>query len=263
MAELTVHCMIRNEERFIRPAILAMLPLAQRVLVYDTGSTDGTLEALASIRSDKLELVQKTFTKPLELTGFRNEMIERTRTEWFMLVDGDEVYPAHAVTRLAEFMPTVPPTVHRIVVHRKHFVGSMNFVSRPDTIGRIFRTSLVRWRTGYPLRHRLRADTPYLRDGSTVPLSQWSVTVPQQVFFFHCQYLLRSSQDAEVGMLRRWRWRQPPFPVVPYFGPWPETLQQEPVIRQLRPWVLWEWLGLNTQLLGTWGMAAAKKVVGA
>ena len=40
VAEMTVHCLIRNEERFIRAAILSILPLAQRVLVYDTGSTD-------------------------------------------------------------------------------------------------------------------------------------------------------------------------------------------------------------------------------
>jgi len=269
-ADLTVHCLIRNEEQFIRPAILSILPLATRVLVYDTGSTDRTLEILSSIQRDlsavpdttgKLEIVHKTFTQPRELNGFRNEMIERTTTEWFMLVDGDEIYPADAVRRILEKIPAVPPTIHEIAIHRKHFVGSLNFISQFDRVGRIYRTKKVRWRTAYLPPYRFRADTPYLKDDPLAPMASWRMQSPEDIFFYHCQYLVRSSKDTELGALRRWRWRKPPFPVWPYLGPWPETLHLDGVAHRMTPTLLWTSVGLNAKILWTWSFTLARKLL--
>ena len=261
---ITVHCLIRNEERFIKAAILSVLPLAKRILVYDTGSSDATIEVVSSIQSDlsavpsgtgqagKIELVRKTFSSPRELTRFRNEMIERTTTEWFMVVDGDEIYPAQAIQGIAQALPHVAPTIHQIKVHRKHFLGSLNFISPVDCLGRIYRTSQIRHRTGYPLRRRLRADTPYLRDNPLASLKPHSMRLPEGIFFFHCQYLIRSSKDAELGRLRRWR--TPPFPARPYFGPWPKTLELDGVAHRMSPQLWWAWIGLNARLLGARGL---------
>lgn len=260
--DITVHCLVRNEERFIRPAIASVLPLAKHVLVYDTGSTDATLEVLSSIQSEKLQIVRKTFSSPSELTCFRNEMIELTHTEWFMLVDGDELYPAHAVRRISEEIRTVPPTVHKIAIRRVHFMGSFNFVSRVDSTGRIYRAAKVRWRPGILPHYRLRADTEYLVDDPSATLQAHRILLPEDIFFFHCQYLARSSKDDEVGLLRRWRWRKPPFPVVPYFGPWPETLELNGVAHRMTPALFGAWMGLNVDILGKWGLTFARKVLG-
>jgi glycosyltransferase involved in cell wall biosynthesis len=262
MSEITVHCLVRNEERFIRAAILSVLPLAKRVLVYDTGSTDATLEILSSIQDKKLEIVQKAFSRATELTDFRNEMIERTETEWFWLVDGDELYPPHAVERIAEEIREASPTVHKIAIRRIHFMGSFNFVSRVDSAGRIYRAAKVRWRPGVLPHYRLRADTEYLVDDPSASLQPHRMLLPEEIFFFHCQYLARSSKDDELGLLRRWRWRKPPFPVRPYFGPWPETLQLDGVARRMTPELFLSWVGLNTKILGTWGYTFAQKVLG-
>jgi len=44
-------------------------------------------------QAGKLEIVQKADSRPQALTEYRNEMIERTTTEWYMVVDGDEIWP--------------------------------------------------------------------------------------------------------------------------------------------------------------------------
>ncbi|MBI4004245.1 MAG: glycosyltransferase [Candidatus Omnitrophica bacterium] len=250
---ITVHCRIKNEERFIRAAIRSVLPLAERVLVYDTGSTDATLHEVASINSEKIEIVQKKFSTPQELCEFRNEMIERTTTEWYMVVDGDEIYPTHAVRRIAEEMELVLPTVHRIAVNRRHFAESFNFLSPTHPVGRIFRTSQIRWRGASG-----GTETPYLRHDPSVSWNQFSMRLPRDVFFFHCHNFVRSSRDAELGELRRWR--RPPFPALPYFGPWPETFELDGVTHWMTPELFWTWIGLNTRILWTGGLTLARKL---
>ena len=217
---MTIHCRVRNEEHFVGASIRSILPLAARVLVYDTASTDRTLAVIEAIGSPKIEIVRKPACAPMALTQLRNEMVERTTTEWYMLVDGDEIYPEHAIEALAGFMERVSPNVHRVVINRRHFVRSFNFVSAMDSIGRIYRTEKIR--QGSVSSGAVGHETPYLVDAPLTPWRTFSVRTPPQVFFFHCQYLPRSSKDQEMKRLRGWR--KPPFPVFPYFGPWPTSL---------------------------------------
>ena len=241
MSEITVHCLLRNEEKFVRQAIMSVLPIAQRVLVYDTGSTDATLDVVSSIDSDKIEIVQKKSSGSRDLTEYRNEMIEQTTTEWFMLVDGDEIYPADSVRRIVDEMERIPQNIHRIVVHRRHFVGSFNLISPVDGLGRIFRTSRIRIRKDYPYQ------TSCLRDNPSTPFNKFSMQFPEDIFFFHCNYLVRSSKDAELGRFRGWR--KPPFPVHPYLGPWPETLELNGIAHRMTSKLFCAWMGMNARVL--------------
>lgn len=248
---ITVHCRLRNEERFIRPALLSVLPLAERVLVYDTGSTDATLERVASIQSDKITIIHKPPASPRGLAEYRNEMIERTHTGWFMLVDGDEMYPAQAVQGIAQAIRAVPPTIHRIEVNRRHFIGSFNFVSPVDGVGRIYRTSKIRHGMASPaMTGRVGHEVPHLMDEPFTPWQRFSMRFPRDIFFFHCQYLVRSSKDAELGRLRGWR--RPPLLVLPYFGPWPETLTElDGVAHRMTPELFAHWVRVNATLIRT------------
>lgn len=253
--QITAHVLIKNEERFVEPAIRAALPLVSRVLVYDTGSTDRTLEIVSGIRSDKIELVQKSGSSRRELTRYRNEMRERTETEWYMLIDGDEIYPATAVERLRQEIAKVPPSVDRLVVWRRHFVDSVNYISRLGTIGRIYRTSRVSF--------YLKDDwfqTPCLVGKPSVEFNHiGSLLLPPEIFFFHFQYCRRSSKDEELGNRRAWR--RAPFPVFPYFGPWPEGVDLSGTVNRITPGFLAEWAGKNGRILHRVMSQMARKVV--
>ena len=76
---------------------------------------------------------------------------------------------------------------------------------------------------------------------------------PPEIFFFHCQYLVRSSKDVDLGRLRGWRRR--PFPAFPYVGPWPEGLSLNGVQREVTPSLFWRVIGLNTRILLARGKA--------
>ncbi len=250
--DMTVHCRVRNEENFVRAALLSVLPLARRIMVCDTGSTDRTLEEVRSIGSDKIEIVSKPPSDAKGIMEYRNEMIERTATEWFIQVDGDEIYPAHAVRRIIEEMKKIPPGVQRIQLYRKHFINHFNFISPIDRIGRIFRAKDVRWRLFNPSLNEVGHETAYCPSDPSLRLNEHSMTFPEDIFFFHCHYLPRSSKDAELGSLRRWRskWRRHAFPAFPYFGPWPETLEAKNFVRCMTPQMIAEGIGLNAKLAG-------------
>ena len=242
---ITVHCRVRNEEAFVREMILSILPLAEQVLVCDTGSTDSTLEKIKSIGSGKIEMMNRPPSDPRGIMEYRNEMIERTETEWFMLVDGDEVYPDEAALKIHERIKTVPEKIARILVHRFHFVAGYNFISGKDTIGRIYRTREIRWRLYDDRDNRVGHETPYLIEEPAKSVEGKTMKLPENIFFFHGHYLSRSSRDAELGRLRSWR--QSPYPVYPYFGPWPSFLDVSSASRKMTAGYFVRWLKLLAQ----------------
>jgi len=90
--ELTVHMMVRNEEHWIWFAVLSALPFCQRLMAWDTGSDDRTLDILADIDDPRLSVVSLGPTAADCLVATRNQMLKQTDTPWFAIVDGDEVW---------------------------------------------------------------------------------------------------------------------------------------------------------------------------
>jgi hypothetical protein len=213
------------------------------------------LDEIASIKSAKIELIRDRSMTPTELTALRNHMADRTTTEWFMIVDGDEIYPAHSAAGIAEEIRRVPPTVHRILVSRKHFVTSPNLISGLDAVGRIFRTRKIRFGiASKELLETVGHETPYLTAAPLTPWREYSACLSKDIFFFHCQYLTRSSKDHELSNMRRWR--KLPFPILPYFGPWPESFSSNGPARQMTIGLFIRWLQLNAQSF--WGRCFKK-----
>ncbi|MBK8464881.1 MAG: glycosyltransferase [Chloracidobacterium sp.] len=89
---LTVHCLICNEERWIWYALRSALPFCSRLILWDTGSTDRTIDIIGQVKSRKISFRSVGLVDSNAITELRNEMIRETETEWFAIVDGDEVW---------------------------------------------------------------------------------------------------------------------------------------------------------------------------
>ncbi len=95
MATLAAHCIVKNEENFVGYAIKSVIDYVDKIIVFDTGSTDGTIEiikGLARQYPDKIIFEAKGECDKKRHTELRQEMINRTSEEWFMILDGDEVW---------------------------------------------------------------------------------------------------------------------------------------------------------------------------
>ena len=105
---ITVHMVVKNEEQWVWFAVNSVLNFVDRIIIYDTGSTDRTLEILKSIKSSKIEFEEKGSVTPEKLVDLRNEQIKNTKTDWFMLLDGDEVWSEKSLTLLLSKIQSAP-----------------------------------------------------------------------------------------------------------------------------------------------------------
>ena len=105
MKNLTAHCLIKNEERFIWFAVMSVIHHVDKVMIWDTGSTDHTPQiclGLKKIYPDKIEYKEVGYCDKRRHTALRNEMISQTTTDWFMILDGDEIWPSKALKEAEE-----------------------------------------------------------------------------------------------------------------------------------------------------------------
>lgn len=92
---ITAHCLVKNEEYCIRFAILSVISSVDVVMVFDTGSTDSTVSVITELMAQfpgKIVFEQKGEADHERHTALRQEMIDRTTTDWFMILDGDEIW---------------------------------------------------------------------------------------------------------------------------------------------------------------------------
>lgn len=99
---ITVHMMVRNEEQWVWYAINSVLPYVKKLFIFDTGSIDQTVDIILSIRNKKITFEEKGSVTSEQLVALRNEQITRTDTSWFMLLDGDEVWPVVTIEELVK-----------------------------------------------------------------------------------------------------------------------------------------------------------------
>lgn len=134
-SEITVHMVIRNEEQWVWYAIKSVIDYVTRLIIFDTGSVDRTAKIIHSFRNSKIIFSQKGNVSAKELVKLRNEQIAQTRTEWFMLLDGDEVWPQATILELVKVIQRAESKVCAIVVKARLPVGDL-FHYQPEIAGR-------------------------------------------------------------------------------------------------------------------------------
>jgi len=131
---ITVHCTVKNEERWIWYALHSVLPYVEKILVYDTGSTDKTVPIIQSIQSPKINLEERGAVTKEDFHKLCQEQVDRTETEWFLVLDGDEIWPSVAIEELADYLKKAPAKIDTIVAHFNNFLNDV-FHYQPENEG--------------------------------------------------------------------------------------------------------------------------------
>ena len=90
-----VQTLVKNEERYLWFAVMSVIEHVDRVLIWDTGSTDNTvaiIKEMLSLYPKKIDFKEVGEVDIYKYTDVRNEMLQATRSDWFMMLDGDEVW---------------------------------------------------------------------------------------------------------------------------------------------------------------------------
>ena len=145
-SKIIVHCLVKNEERFIWYALQSILPYVDHIMVWDTGSTDNTLDIIRSIKSSKISLKTFKSVSATTHTKLRQQMLQTTpkgKYDWLMILDGDEVWPEKSIKKTTQFVRT-HPNYESIIVRTHNLVGDI-YHRLPESAGRYHLTS----RTGH------------------------------------------------------------------------------------------------------------------
>jgi glycosyltransferase involved in cell wall biosynthesis len=160
-------------------------------LVYDTGSTDGTIEIVRSFPS--VILVEMGVLNKYQLGACRNLMMEATKTKWAWQVDGDEYYPASSVE---EFLKHDMPEGKKLGFTQFFDVGwdGANFRALPKFSRAALLDSSARYSGAYPF------ENPDIFDHSEL-----FHYFPESVIGYHLHHLVRSEKDEDVYLRMRKR----------------------------------------------------------
>jgi (heptosyl)LPS beta-1,4-glucosyltransferase len=142
MPKLTVLIPCKDEIVHIRECIESVRPIADEILVADSGSTDGTLETVRSLGGCRI--IQREYVNSAD---FKNWAIPQARHEWVMVVDADERLTPELAAEIRELL-AFPPAHDGYALRRDvYFLGHRIRHSGWNTpkLVRLFRRDVSRY----------------------------------------------------------------------------------------------------------------------
>ena len=209
-SKITVHMMVKNEDQWVRYSLLSVLPYVDTILVNDTGSTDHTVEAIKSISSPKIKLTEYVVNTPSEVTRVREEQLRDTKTDWFWVVDGDEIYPE--VTAQEVITTINGNNFEGITVRRYDLLGdiyhrqneSVGTYKMWGTSGHLVLRALNKNRIkGLHLSGSYPNEGYYDKNGIAIIDHDPTMHYITKNYLYHAMYLKRSSMGGNLNMFNR------------------------------------------------------------
>lgn len=156
---LTVVILTKNEERHIARAIASTAPIADRVLVVDSGSSDQTVKLA---KESGAEVLVHSFINQAQQFNWALEQLS-TDTEWVFRLDADEVVSDGLATEITTTLRSFSQDVTGVYISRR-----MNFLGRPIRWGGVFPVRVLRlFRHGRGRCENRWMDEHILVDGET------------------------------------------------------------------------------------------------
>ncbi|MEK9147474.1 MAG: glycosyltransferase [Patescibacteria group bacterium] len=197
---ITAHCLVKNEENFVWYAIKSVIDFVDQIIIFDTGSTDETIDKIKDLKQkhpDKIIFEERGECDKKRHTELRQEMLDRTTTDWFMILDGDEIWTERGIEEAIKSIHEKPETECLIapfylcvgdIFHRYYKNGLFGlFGQRGFFSPRIIKRSGIRWGGDYG------ADTLYNKQGEIFFNEKNSLFLKNK--YWHLTHLMRSQSD--------------------------------------------------------------------
>ncbi|OGM18341.1 hypothetical protein A2686_03235 [Candidatus Woesebacteria bacterium RIFCSPHIGHO2_01_FULL_38_10] len=126
--KIWANTLVKNEERYIWFSVMSVIEHLDRILIWDTGSTDNTVQIINEIRKlypDKIDFREFGEVDIRSFTKARQEMLAKTEADWFVIVDGDEVWWDSAISLLVETIRKNGNRVESIVNRYSNIIGDI------------------------------------------------------------------------------------------------------------------------------------------
>jgi len=132
------HTVVKNEARFLWFSVLSVIDHLDKLLLWDTGSTDGTLEIIEKLRErypDKILFKQRKQETVEDFANVRQEMLDETDSDWILMLDADEIWWKESIKRVVDLIQNKGNELESIIVPTILPVGDM-FHRQEEKAGR-------------------------------------------------------------------------------------------------------------------------------
>jgi len=203
---ITVHCICKNEERWIWYSLMSVIDYVDKILIFDTGSTDNTVDIIKSINNPKIELSEVGNVNAKQFTNLRNWQLENTKTDWIMVLDADEIWPFEALKSILKRIKDSKKNILAAFVHYFEFVKDIKhyYMGHEQIIFPLNEKKTYGWYT-----IRFIKNIPGLKCGNDYGLEGYFTSNGNElqrngfnnyiwaddIYYFHTRNLLRSSSE--------------------------------------------------------------------
>lgn len=130
-----VNCLVKNEDQFVWFSIMSVIDYVDKVLVWDTGSSDETVKVIhkiQKIKGKKIEFKKKGAVDKNGFTKLRQEQLDRSTCDWIIILDGDEIWWEESIKRVIDTIKQDRTGIEGIVVPFYNSVGDVYHYQEPQ-----------------------------------------------------------------------------------------------------------------------------------
>ncbi len=172
MKTIWAHTLVRNEEKWVWFSVMSVIDHVDKLLLWDMESTDNTpniIKELIKIYPDKILFKKVKKVDPEGFAKVRQQMLDETNSDWFMVVDGDEIWFDDSITEVTNNIRKLGKDYESMVVPLVNLVGDI-FHYQESAAGRY----TLAGRTGHYALRAINRKIPGL--SSNKPHGTWGWT---------------------------------------------------------------------------------------
>jgi glycosyltransferase involved in cell wall biosynthesis len=126
--KIWANVLVFNEENFLWFAVSSVVNFVDKILLWDTGSTDKTLEVIQELKirfPDKINFKQVGRVDKNQYTTIRQQMLDETKADWLIILDGDEIWWDESIRKITDVIRGRGQNLDSIVVPFYNCIGDI------------------------------------------------------------------------------------------------------------------------------------------
>ena len=126
--EIYAHTLFKNEERWLWYSVTSIINHVDKLLLWDTGSTDKSWEIALTLKEKyplKIDLKQFGTVTSTTFSKARQSMLDATKSDWFLVVDADEIWWEEGISKLVKTIKNDNDQHESVIVPTINLVGDI------------------------------------------------------------------------------------------------------------------------------------------